>query len=128
MSDLAIQISASGLSWAFMPNPLSLDEDNPVEGHFVRWPELLAGGPMPIDMAERVMTYQMVYKLAEDADFVLLAVEEGADLRRAGIAEVALEAIWCGVQTVEPHSDGAAGIMRTHVDWVVQTSPRPPGV
>lgn len=128
MSEVAIQIGRDGLSWAYMPDPLNLDADNPVEGHSMRWPELLAGGPMPLDMAERQLTYQMVYALCEDADFVLLSVTEDADLRRAGIAEVALEAIWCGVTMVEPHPDGAAGIMRSHVEWVVETSPRPPGL
>lgn len=128
MSGLAIQISSAGLSWAFMPDPLSLDEDNPIDGHAMGWPELLSGGPMPIDMAERQLTYQIVYELAEDADFVLLAFEPDADLRRVGIAEVALEAIWCGVQMVEPHPEGAAGVMRDHVQWVVETSPRPPGM
>ncbi|MDX8464594.1 hypothetical protein RFM26_02695 [Mesorhizobium sp. VK23B] len=128
MREVAIQISAAGLSWAYIPDPISLDADNPVEGHFKLWPELLSGGPMPIDMAERQLTYQMVYRLAENADFVLLAFEPDADLRRVGIAEVALEAIWCGVQMVEPHPDRAAGIMRDHVQRVVETSPRPPGM
>ncbi|TIS50628.1 hypothetical protein [Mesorhizobium sp.] len=128
MSEPAIQISVGGLSWAYGPDPLHLDADNPVEGHFARWPDLLSGGPMPLDMAERQLTYQMVYALCEDADFVLLAVEPDADLRRAGVAECALEAIWCGVTMTEPHPDGAAGIMRDHVEWTVANSPRPPGL
>lgn len=115
MSELAIQISAEGMPWAFRPDPLHFDEENEVEGHFRRSPDLLSDGPIPRDMVERLLTYQIIYHLTENADFVLLAVEPDADLRRTGIAECALEAIWCDVEMVVPHPDRAAGTMLDHV-------------
>lgn len=128
MNTAAIQISGDGISWSYEPEPLNLDADNPVEGHFRAWPRLqpFATATMPLDMQERLLTYQIVYGLVEDADAVLLAVTDDADRRRVGIAEVALEAIDCAVLPVEPHADGAAGLMRAHVEWVVQNSERPP--
>ncbi len=129
MTEVAIQICKAGISWAFLPEPLSMDGENVVEGHAHAWPQLVdyLGALLPFDMCERLQTYVLVAEIAEPADFVLFAVEEGADLRRVGIAEVALEALGCVVTMRDAHPGGAEAIMRAHIAETVENSPRPPG-
>lgn len=130
MSTIAIQISASGLSWAALPDPLDLDGGNAVRNHVVRWPRLrdYPGGRLPHDMAERLETFAIIAGLVEEADRVILAVEPGADGRRVGIAEVTLEAVGCHVQEDQPHRNQAAGLIWDVLEEIIETSPRPPGM
>ena len=113
MTELAIQIGRDGISWAYLPDPFSLDSENVVEGYASVWPRLddYPGALLPLGTSERLQTYALITEIAEDADFVLLAVEEGTDLRRVGIAEVALQSIGCLVAMRDAHPDGAASIM-----------------
>ncbi len=86
MTELAIQIGREGISWAYLPDPLSLDSENVVEGYARVWPRLddYPGALLPLGTNERLQTYVLITEIAEDADFVLLAFEEGTDLRRVG--------------------------------------------
>lgn len=128
MTTVALQIGKEGLSWAYMPECLTTDEDHPVEGRSVRWPRGVEGfrAELPEDMQDRFMAYQLVLQLVADADDILVAVEEDADLRLVGAVDVALEAPGCYVSEVQPHKDGAVGLMRAHVEEVLRNSPVPP--
>lgn len=130
MTTIAIQLSASGLSWAAVPDPLDLEGANVIRNHVVKWPRLrdYPGGMLPHDMAERLETFGVVASLVEEADRVLLAVEPDADGRRVGVAEVVLEAVGCHVEEVRPHDNGAAGIIWEVVEDLIAEMPRPPGM
>lgn len=130
MTTLAIQLSAAGIHHARMPDPLHLDADNPVSAEFIPWPVVRhpRRGRLPFDMEARVLAYAVVRDLLADADDVVLAVEEGVDRIRVGVVEVALDHADVHVREVEPHPDGAAGIMADEITEVLANSPRPPGV
>ena len=69
-----------------------------------------------------------VRQIVGDADDILVAVEPDADQRLVGAVDVALEAPGCYVIEVEPHSQGALGIMRAHIKEMLRDSPPPPGM
>ena len=128
MTTIAIQIAASGLTWATVPDPLDLDGAITIRNHIIEWPRLrdYPGGMLPRDMAERLETFGIAAGLVEETDRVLIAVESDADGRRVGIAETVFEVGGCHVQEVRPHPNGAAGIIKDVIDELVATSPRPP--
>lgn len=130
MTTIALQIAIAGIHYARMPDPLHLDADNPVAAEFLPWPVVRhpRRGRLPLDMEERVLAYAVVREIVADADEVLLAVEEGIDLIRRGVVEVAMDHADVHVREVQPHPDGAAGIMRNEIDEVLSNSPRPPRV
>lgn len=130
MSTIAIQLSADGIHHARMPDPLHLDADNPVTAEFIPWPVIRHPhrDRLPIPMEERVLAYAVVRDLLADADDVVLAVESGVDRVRVGIAEVAFDHADVHVEEVQPHPDGAAGLMTDEIEAVLARSPRPPGV
>lgn len=130
MTTIAIQFSASGLSWAVVPDPLDLDGGNTIRNNVIPWPRLrdYPGGIIPHELAERLETFGIVASLIEDSDRVIIAVEPDTDGRRVGIAEAVLEALGCHVEEVRPHANGAASIIKGVVDELVATSPRPPGM
>lgn len=131
MTTVAIQLSASGLSWAVLPDPLDFDGDNAAEARFTAWPRVRhpRRGLLPLDMEGRLLAYAIVGTILADAEAseVLLAVEPGVDGPRAGIVEAALDHADVHVDAVEPHPDGAAGLVREHAAALLDVSPRPPG-
>jgi len=130
MPTMALQIGREGLTWCTMPEHLDHDGDNPVVGRAARWPRGVPGyrGDLPEDMEARIMAYALVLEIVADADDILIAVEPDADQRLLGAIDVALEVPGCYVVEVAPHLDGAAGIMRQHVEEVLRDSPMPPGM
>lgn len=130
MTTLALQIAPDGIHVSRMPDPLHLDADNPVAAEFLPWPVVRhpRRGRLPLYIEERVLAYAVVREIVADADEVLLAVEEGIDRIRVGVVEVALDHADVHVSEVQPHPDGAEGIMRGEIEEVMANSPRPPGV
>lgn len=111
-----------------MPEPLEIDNDNPVTVGRMPWPVSQRPRPdrLPLDIEERVLAYQALLTLLADLDTedVLLAVEEGVDRIRIGVVEIVLDHADVRVVTVDAHPDGAAGIVREAVDGMV-AGPRP---
>lgn len=130
MSTIAIQLAPDGIHVSRMPDPIALDADNPVAAEFLPWPVVRHPhrDRLPIPMEERVLAYAVVREIVADADEVLLAVEEGIDRIRVGVVEVALDHADVHVSEVQPHPDGAAGLMTDEIEAVLARSPRPPGV
>ena len=130
MTTIALQLGREGLSWCGMPLHLTMDGDNPLEAHGCRWPQPtpFPGGTLPPDLEARIAAYMLVLQIVGDADDILVAVEPDADQRLVGAVDVALEAPGCYVIEVEPHSQGALGIMRAHIKEMLRDSPPPPGM
>jgi len=123
MSTVALQITPSGILWAVIPEPLSLDGDNPVAAGTMPWPVSRRPRPdrLPLDIEERVLAYQALLTLLADlgAEDVLLAVEDGVDRIRVGVVEVVLDHADVRVVTVAAHDEGAIGIVGEAVDGMV---------
>lgn len=135
MSIIALQITQEGIGWAVMATPghfFDEPEKNEVRSGFSRWRESLSmrRDRLPLDMENRVLTYQQVLDLlsAVDAEEVLLAVEDGVDGIRLGCVWVALEHSDAYVREVEVHPEGAVGMMRDEIVEVLANSPLPPGI
>jgi len=134
MNTIALQIGKKGIGWAVMATPgeyFDEPEKNDVRSGFWPWRETLRQhrDRLPLDMENRVLTYQQMLDLLNtaDAEEVLMAVEEGVDRIRLGCVWVALDHSDAFVREVEVHPDGAAGIMRDEIAEVLANSPRPPG-
>lgn len=135
MSTTAIQITREGIGWAVMATPghyFDEPEKNEIRSGFWPWRETLSQqrDRLPLDMENRVLTYQQMLDLlsAVDAEEVLLAVEEGVDRIRLGCVWVALDHSDAFVREVEVHPEGADGLMKNEIEEVLANSPLPPGI
>ena len=131
MTDVAIQISKDGISYAVMPDTLDLDAEVEVEASFRNWPTSdLGQTSLPRSLYERYLAFDLVLRIlrAADATGAIWAVEGGMDERLVGAVEIALGEADVGVAVREPHPDGAAGLMREWIREIVEATPMPPGM
>lgn len=131
MTDVAIQISSKGISYAVMPDPLDLNAELEVKATFRKWPTWDLGHiSQPRDMYERYLAFDLVLRLlrAADATGAVWSVENGVDDRLLGAVEIALGEADVGVAVREPHADGATGLMREWIREIVEATPLPPGM
>lgn len=131
MTDVAIQISKAGISYAVMPDPLDLDAEVDVVAAFREWLTWnLKDAPLPRRLYERYLAFELVLRILRSADATgaIWAVDAGVDERLIGAVEIALGEADVGVAVREPHRDGAAGLMRDWIREIVEATPLPPGM
>lgn len=126
MSVIALQIGPDGYSWCRMPETVHMEGETPLEVHGHSWPTepwLWAGGVMPPDLDRRLLSHHIILALTDDADEVVYAVEPDMDMRLAGAIDIAVaNSGWSPVTVVEPHPDGAAGIMREVIREMIRNA------
>lgn len=131
MTDVAIQVSKDGISYAVMSDPLDLDADVEIKAAFRRWPTWDFGHtPLPRHLYERYLAFDLVLRIlrAGDATGAIWAVEVGVDERLVGAVEIALGEADVGVALQEPHVDGAAGLMKDWIREIGEATPLPLGM
>ena len=131
MTDVAIQISTAGISYAVMPDPLDLGVEVETKAVFRKWPTWNLGHtPLPRLLYERYLAFDLVLRIlrAADATGAIWAVENGMDERLVGAVEIALGEADVGVAVRESHADGAGGLMREWIQEIEEATPLPPGL
>lgn len=131
MTDVAIQISKAGISYAVMPDPLDLDSKVEVAAALRKWPTWdLGHTPLPRPLYERYLAFELVLRIlrAADATGVVWSVDVGVDERLVGACEIALGEADVGVSVREPHPGGAAGLMKDWIREIDAATPLPPGI
>lgn len=106
-----------------MPEKLNVDR---VTGKSVYWPKNVNNPDrVPAEMRERLLGCRLLREILyrADADHVLLAIEEGTDMRRVGALEIVLEDLDVALVVVAPHPDGAIGLMRIAVQSRISDLP-----
>jgi hypothetical protein len=126
MTDIALQIGPDGFSFSIMPEDLDIQA---VTSRAAKWPTADYGGRLPVAVYERCLGFRLLSLVLDDskADVVLLAIEEGTDLRRIGALETAFEDLDVGVIYKDAHPEGALGIMREAVqEFIDEINAMPP--
>jgi hypothetical protein len=126
MSVIALQIGADGYSWCRLPEVLHADQPGLVQEYRPPWPahpEVWSEGELPRAFILRLLAHHDILALLDDADEVLYAVEPSTDQRLAGVVDVAVVNYgWSAATVVGPHPDGAAGIIREHIEELLRAS------